>query len=126
MKIDYSAYQQELADLRRHFHMWPEVSMEEKETANYVVQYLEKMGLHPERVGENGVTAMVWAPEGVREHCKTVAVRAEMDALPVQEQTGAEWKSKKTESCMPADTMQFSLQVWEWRKSARNIRSSFR
>lgn len=94
-QIPYASYQEELVSLRRHFHMWPELSLEEKETAEYVFQYLKKLDLEPEKIGENAVTVMVWAPKGQREHCKTVAVRAEMDALPVQEQNAVPWKSRK-------------------------------
>lgn len=93
--IDYSAYQEELVKLRHHFHMWPELSMEEKETAEYVTRYLENLGLAPKRVGDYGVTVMVWARKEIRKSCKTVAVRAEMDALPVQEQNEVAWKSQK-------------------------------
>ncbi|MBS6196092.1 MAG: amidohydrolase [Clostridiales bacterium] len=93
--IDYAGYQDELVRLRRYFHMWPEVAMEERETAEFVFRYLEGLGLRPEMVPENGVTVMVWAPEGVRECCKTVAVRAEMDALPVQEEGDQLWRSQK-------------------------------
>lgn len=94
-RIPYSSYQEELVSLRRHFHMQPELSMEEKETAEDVFQYLKSLGLEPEKIGENAVTVMVWAPEERREHCKTVAVRAEMDALPVQEQNEVPWKSRR-------------------------------
>lgn len=94
-RIPYSSYQEELVSLRRHFHMQPELSMEEKETAEDVFQYLKSLGLEPEKIGENAVTVMVWAPEERRKHCKTVAVRAEMDALPVQEQNEVPWKSRR-------------------------------
>lgn len=93
-QIPYSTYQEEIVSLRRYFHIWPELSMEEKETAGYVFQYLKGLGLRPEMIGDNGVTVMVWAPEDKRYHCKTVAVRAEMDALPIQEQNDVPWKSQ--------------------------------
>lgn len=94
-KISYSSYQEELVRLRRHFHIWPEISMEEKKTAKYVFEYLKKLGLEPQMIGEIGVTVMVWAPEKIRETCRTVAVRAEMDALPVQELNEVPWRSQK-------------------------------
>lgn len=94
-RIPYSSYQEELVSLRRHFHMQPELSMEEKETAEDVFQYLKSLGLEPEKIVENAVTVIVWAPEERRKHCKTVAVRAEMDALPVQEQNEVPWKSRR-------------------------------
>lgn len=94
MNISYESYQEELVCLRRHFHAHPELSMEEKETADYVYRYLCRLGLEPKSAGEHGVTAVVWAPEEKRNRCKTIAVRAEMDALPVQEQNDVPWKSQ--------------------------------
>lgn len=93
-ELSYQSYQEELVRLRRHFHTWPEVSMEEKETAKYVFEYMKNLGLEPQMTGENGVVAMVWAPEAIREKCHTVAVRSEMDALPIQETREVPWKSK--------------------------------
>lgn len=93
-ELSYQSYQEELVRLRRHFHTWPEVSMEEKETAKYVFEYMKNLGLEPQMTGENGVVAMVWAPEVIREKCHTVAVRSEMDALPIQETREVPWKSK--------------------------------
>lgn len=122
-KIAYEKYQEELIFLRRHFHAWPELSMEEKDTADYVEKYLREIGLEPKRIGgkdtilldrvaarynvkqsslqeakafgDYGITAMVWAPEPVRNQCETVAVRAEMDALAVLEENDVSWKSQK-------------------------------
>lgn len=91
--IPYENYQEELVKLRRHFHKYPELSLEEKETADYVYDYLEQLGLKPERPCEHGVTAVIWAAEEKRSGCGTVAVRAEMDALPVQEQNPVPWRS---------------------------------
>lgn len=95
--------------------------MEEKDTADYVEQYLRKIGLEPKRIGgkdmifaeriaarhklkpssmqeavafeDYGITAMVWAPEQIRNQCETVAIRAEMDALAVLEESDVPWKS---------------------------------
>ncbi|MDP1513378.1 M20 family metallopeptidase [Paenibacillus sp. CMAA1739] len=93
--IFYDSYQQEIVELRRHFHTFPELSMEEKATADYVEKYLQKLGLQTSRVGEYGVTAMVWAPENIQSLCKTVAIRAEMDAIAVNEENNLPWKSQK-------------------------------
>ena len=94
-KIQYEANQDELVKLRRHFHAWPELSLEEKETAEYVEQYLKNLGLQTRRVGKYGITAMVWAHEKIRNNCKTIGVRAEMDAIAVKEENGVPWKSQR-------------------------------
>lgn len=69
--IDYRAYQDELLALRRHFRQWPELSLQEKATSAYVEQYLTDLGLQVRRVGEYGLTAMIWAGAS---HEKTDAV----------------------------------------------------
>lgn len=82
---------EELRSLRRHFHAHPELSLEEKETAGFIENQLRILGLSPVRVGEYGICATVFA---TRPGCKTVAIRAEMDALAVEEQTNLPWRSQ--------------------------------
>lgn len=83
-------YHEELIALRRHFHAHPELSFEEQGTAAFVQTYLRKLGLEPEHIGRNGIVACVCA-EGAQ---RTVAIRAEMDALAVEEQNDVPWKSQ--------------------------------
>lgn len=85
------ACRQELIRLRRHFHTHPELSLDEAETSRYVRQYLESIGLRPIPVGQHGLVATVY---GNSPCCKTVAVRAEMDALAVTEKNDLPWKSR--------------------------------
>ncbi len=82
-----------LQEWRRHIHMYPEPSMEEHETAAYVVEQLRELGLDEitTGVGETGVTCMVRGNKGR----KTVGLRGDMDALEIQEETGAEYASHK-------------------------------
>ncbi len=95
MDICYEDYQEELVRLRHHFHRNPELSMQEKETSQFVFQYLQDLGLDPVRVGCWGVTAMVWSRKPSDTPCRTVAVRAEMDALPLQEEGECQWRSQR-------------------------------
>lgn len=80
----------DLVAWRRHLHMHPEPSMEEHETAAFVIERLREMGIEEieEGVGETGVVAIL---RGQGERC--VALRADMDALELTEQTGAEYAS---------------------------------
>lgn len=94
--ICYEKYQEELVALRRHFHQYPEISEQEYETAAYIENYLKELGLQPERVAKTGVVVMIWAPDEIRDTCETVAVRAETDAVFVEEKNDFTWKSKKT------------------------------
>lgn len=81
-------------DLRRHFHQNPELSHEERETAAAVARELESLpGMTVRRgVGGTGVVATLGA--GKPGPC--VALRADMDALPIEEQSG-----KPYSSCRP-------------------------
>ncbi len=70
-----------LVALRRHFHMHPEVSRKEFNTASYIEDYLHALGLETKRVGDTGVYSEInTGREG-----KTIVLRADIDALPVLE-----------------------------------------
>lgn len=80
-----------LVECRRWLHRHPELSFEEVKTRDYVVERLREMGLEP-RVGlaETGVTALVVG--GLPG--PAVALRADMDALPITEATEASYTSE--------------------------------
>lgn len=80
----------EMVDVRRYLHQHPELSFQEVETPKYIAAYHEKLG-HEVRtgVGGNGVVATL---RGGRPG-KTVALRADFDALPIQEETDVPYKS---------------------------------
>ena len=76
--------------MRRDFHRHPEIGFEEFRTAGILADHLEALGLEVSRgVGGTGVVA------GLRRaHAgKTVMLRADIDALPILETTGAEYAS---------------------------------
>ncbi len=77
---------------RRHIHMYPEPSMEEHETAAYVVEQLRALGVdHIQTgVGKTGVVALIRG-----QGRKTVGLRADMDALELTEETEAPYRSRK-------------------------------
>ena len=88
-----SAYLDDLKTWRRHIHKHPELSFDEHRTSAYVVQCLADMGIkgHVDAM-EPGVVAEVdGAGPG-----PTVALRADLDALPIAEETGLEFASKVT------------------------------
>ncbi|KAF9886997.1 hypothetical protein FE257_010613 [Aspergillus nanangensis] len=79
-------------DLYRHLHTFPELSGEEEETAATVAKHLNNLGFEVHtRIGGHGVAGVLRNGEG-----KTVLLRADMDALPVEEKTGLPYASKKT------------------------------
>ena len=80
-----------VVEWRRHFHMYPEVSGKEVETSKYIQKELSAMGI-PFETGffQNAVLGVI---DGGKPG-KTIALRADMDALPVTEQTGFPFASK--------------------------------
>lgn len=78
---------------RRHFHQHPELSFEEVETAAFVAHKLVEMGYEPQTGvgGGHGVAAVL---EGGKPG-RTIALRADMDALPIQEETGLPFASAR-------------------------------
>ena len=75
--------------IRRHLHAHPELSFEETNTVAFVTRELEKLGLRPQPIAGTGVVALI---EG-RPGGSTVALRADMDALPIQEINDVPYKS---------------------------------
>jgi amidohydrolase len=83
------AITEELIEWRRDFHMNPETGFDVHRTAGIVADELEKMGYTVRRgVGKTGVVA------DIGEGGKLVAIRADMDALPIFEQNETEYASK--------------------------------
>ena len=84
---------EKLIEIRRHLHAHPELSTEERATAAYIAEVLEGLGLEPE-VGAHGAeTGVVAIVEGEGGEGPTLAWRADTDALPIQEATGAAYAS---------------------------------
>lgn len=82
----------EREELYKHFHQHPELSMQEHATAERIVKELESSGIWVTRVGETGVVAVVDNGEG-----PVVAMRADIDALPVKEASGKDYASTATQ-----------------------------
>lgn len=88
---DLDDVKDELIALRRHLHAHPELSYQEVDTAALVASRLELWGYDVTRhVGGNGVVARLRCGSSSR----SVGVRADMDALPIDEQTGLPYASK--------------------------------
>lgn len=83
-------YEQEMFDLRRYFHANPELSYEEVETPKMIAAFHRELGHEVrENVGGNGVVAKLSG----RKPGKTVALRADFDALAITEETGLPFQS---------------------------------
>lgn len=79
-----------IIDMRRHFHMYPELSMKEFDTSKKIKEELTKMNIPYTSVAETGVMATI---EGEKPG-KVVALRADMDALELEEKNEVPYKSK--------------------------------
>jgi amidohydrolase len=79
-----------IIDWRRDFHQYPELGFDEHRTSKIIGEALKEMGLAPKmNVGKTGVTADLTFGKG-----PTIALRADMDALPMQEASGLDFSSK--------------------------------
>ena len=75
---------------RRDFHQYPELAFNEYRTGDVIAKELRSMGLEPkEKVGKTGVTADLKCGDG-----PLIAIRADMDALPIEETSGLDFSSK--------------------------------
>ena len=84
------ALSEELVRLRRSFHAHPEMAFQEKRTANEIAKTLKSWGIDRVRtaVGKTGVFADIGPETG-----RLIALRADMDALPIQEEKSREYAS---------------------------------
>jgi amidohydrolase len=88
-----SEYFEEVRRIRHHLHANPELSTEEKETAVYICGKLDEYGIPYKRgIAGNGIVALV---KGNDSSGWNIALRADMDALPISEENEAEYKSKR-------------------------------
>ncbi|NHJ48265.1 MAG: amidohydrolase [Asgard group archaeon] len=82
----------EVIRIRREIHMNPELGFEEYETSKLVVKELEKLGIEVQKdVAKTGVIGLI---KGTAGKGKTIGIRADMDALAMQEETDVPFKSK--------------------------------
>ena len=82
---------EELITLRRDFHMHPELGFQEVRTSGIVVDYLKRLGLEPKVMAKTGVVATLY---GNQKTDQTILLRADMDALMIQEENNIPYKSQ--------------------------------
>jgi amidohydrolase len=85
------AFYPEMVDIRRYLHQYPELSFQEYKTAEYIAKFYEEIGIPYEKgIGGNGVVATLTGGKPG----KTIAMRADFDALPIQDAKDVPYKSK--------------------------------
>ena len=85
-------YLAETIEIRRHLHANPELSFQEINTSNYIASKLKEYGIpYKQGMVKTGIVALI---EGKNPSKKVIALRADMDALPITELNTCEYKSK--------------------------------
>ena len=86
-----SEYFEEVRAIRRHFHQHPELSCEEFKTAEFICRKLDEYGItYVKGVAETGIVGII---NGINPESRNIALRADMDALPIHEENAVEYKS---------------------------------
>ncbi|MBV9989044.1 MAG: amidohydrolase [Chitinophagaceae bacterium] len=83
-------YADEFIEVRRHLHAHPELSYQEEETSKFIRSKLDASGISYEVKAGTGVLAMI---EGKDPGSRVIALRADMDALPIQEENDVAYRS---------------------------------
>ncbi|TDX50953.1 M20 metallopeptidase family protein [Orenia marismortui] len=79
----------ELISIRRDLHQYPELGFQEYRTSQKIIDFLNGLGIEVRKVAKTGVIGLLDCGEG-----PTIALRADIDALPIEEKTDVSYKSK--------------------------------
>ena len=86
------AFLTKMVNYRQHFHQYPELAFKEYKTAEYILQILNKLTCFEVKANVGGTGILASFTKNPNE--KYIGFRADMDALPIQEETGLEFASK--------------------------------
>jgi amidohydrolase len=85
----------EMASWRQHLHKFPEIAYEEEMTSNFVAEKLESFGVEVHRgLGKTGVVGVIQGQDSGDGTSPSIGLRADMDALPMEEQTNLAYASR--------------------------------
>jgi amidohydrolase len=88
---DIDKHYEEMVEIRRYLHQYPELSFQETKTAAYIADFYKELGIpYKTNVGGNGVVAKL---EGGKPG-KIIALRADFDGLPIQDEKDVPYRSK--------------------------------
>ncbi|MCM3585772.1 M20 family metallopeptidase [Mesobacillus maritimus] len=82
-----------IIEIRRYLHEHPELSFEEEQTANYIADFYKEVNVDSVETNFGGERGIVVTIKGSKPG-KTIAIRADFDALPIKEETGLPFASK--------------------------------
>src|SRR5699024_6035277 len=89
-------YYEDTIKHRRHLHQYPELSFQEKRTSDYIANQLASLGISFERKADTGIIAILKGTNASLHAPKVIALRADMDALPIQEMNDVAYKSRNS------------------------------
>lgn len=84
-------YAEDFIQIRRHLHAHPELSYQEFETSKFIQQQLQSFGIPFEVMAATGIVGII---KGKNPEKKTIALRADIDALPITEKNEVDYRSK--------------------------------
>jgi len=90
LKLLTKEYAPLLVSIRHHLHAHPELSFKEYETSAYIGRQLAEWNIPFKKIAGTGLTAII---EGIDPSHKIIALRADMDALPITEENNVEYRS---------------------------------
>lgn len=93
LKMSAEIYE-DLVSWRRHFHMHPELGFEEYETSSKIKEFLSKEGIPYTESAGTGICAIIKGGAAEGEKVRTIALRADIDALPLDDRKSCEYSSK--------------------------------
>ena len=82
-----------IIEIRRYLHEHPELSFQEEETAKYIADFYKEVPVDSVETNFGGQRGIVVTIKGSKPG-KTIAIRADFDALPIKEETGLPFASK--------------------------------
>lgn len=89
IKKEAKQISKQIISLRKHFHKYPEIGLEEFETSKRIKQELENIGIEYKEAAGTGVIAVIGKGDG-----RTIALRSDMDAIRIFECTGVSYESQ--------------------------------
>ena len=103
----------QMVEWRRHFHQYPELSFQEVETPRMIAEILEGFGIEVRRnVGGRGVVGKIYGAKPG----KTIALRADFDALPIQDEKDVPYNQRSLVSCMQVGMMDIPPPYEQWQR----------
>jgi amidohydrolase len=93
IKNKYKEYESKAIEIRRHLHQYPEASAKEFNTQKFIIDTLNEHNIKCTKIADTGLWAVI-AGEKESSNKKTILIRADIDALQIQEETGLDFSSK--------------------------------